>query len=358
MVDGQSTDGTAEIVAGMACQHANLRLFHNPRRLSSAARNIGIRHAQGEIVLVVDGHCELTDRQHLRHLAAAFARSGADCIGRPQPLNVEGASTLQRAVAAARSSRLGHHPDSFIYSSQERFVPAKSVAVCYRRKVFDEIGGFDERFDACEDVELNHRVDRAGLRCFFTPEAAVSYVPRSSLRGLFRQMVRYGRGRIRLLRKHPDTFSPGSMVPLVFVLGLIAGGLASLALAWLGDGLAIRLTAAAFAGVLALYAAIVLGTSLAIAARIGRGEGGKGRKGEGGKGGYPLDGHPRAGGEILTSNLPLSPSPFLPFFLWLPLIFVTIHVGSGTGMLLELVTPAQPGTRAPDTHLRAARSTK
>ena len=35
------------------------------------------------------------------------------------------------AIAAARSSRLGHHPDSFIYASEERFVPPQSVAVAY-----------------------------------------------------------------------------------------------------------------------------------------------------------------------------------------------------------------------------------
>ena len=85
----------------------------------------------------------------------------------------------------ARSSWLGHHPDSFIYSKEERFVPAISVAVAYRRDVFDKVGFFDENFDACEDVELNHRIDKNRLKCYFTPSITVQYCPRKSLGGLF-----------------------------------------------------------------------------------------------------------------------------------------------------------------------------
>ncbi len=288
VVDGESNDGTREIVAGMAQGRANLRLLDNPRRLSSAARNVGIRNARGEVVLVVDGHCELKDRQHLRRLAAAFERSGADCVGRPQPLDIAGANTLQRAIAAARSSRLGHHPDSFIYSSEERFVAAKSVAVAYRRKVFDQVGYFDEAFDACEDVEFNHRIDRAGLTCLFTPEVAVHYTPRDTLRGLFRQLVRYGRGRVRLLRKHPETFSLGSMLPAAFTAGCIAGLPLSFVAGWL---------AIVYWGVLFIYAAVVLFCSVWTSVRLG------------------------------------DPA-LLP---WLPLVFATVHLGSGFGELREMI---------------------
>ena len=287
VVDGQSTDDTATIVREFVDRRANVQLLANPKRLSSAGRNIGIRHARGDVVLIVDGHCELDDRL-LSRLATAFITSGADCVGRPQPLDVSGAGTLGRAIAAARCSRLGHHPDSHIYSSREQFVPASSVAVAYRRSVFEACGYFDEDFDACEDVEFNHRVDRAGLRCYFTPAAAVRYCPRGSLGGLFRQLARYGRGRVRLLRKHPNTFSILSLLPGVFVLGCVLG----LGLTWLSHWLA-----AAYLVSLATYAAVLLGTSLGIGIR-------------------------RRDVRILP---------------WLPAVFAVIHVGSGCGILGELI---------------------
>src|SRR5262249_10983874 len=180
-----------------------------------------------------------------------------------------------------------------IYASAEGFWPPQSVGVAYRREVFERVGLFDESFDACEDVEFNHRVDRAGLRCFFTPRVAARYVPRASLRGLFRQMVRYGRGRARLCRKHPETFSPRGFAPAAFVAGLIAGPLVPLLSPWLP---------ALYVGTLGLYAAVVLAVSLLLALRARR-------------------------------------PALLP---WLPLVFAAIHVGSGAGILLEWLTGRRP----------------
>ena len=298
VVDGESTDDTPDLVAEFVKRHQNVHLYTNPQRLGSAARNIALQEARGDVVVLVDGHCEIEDRQYLSKLADAFERSGADCVGRPQPLDVSGASTLQRAIAAARSSSLGHHPDSFIYSSAEGFVPAKSVAVAYRRSVFETVGLFDEHFDACEDVELNHRIDRAGLRCFFTPEVAVHYAPRSTLGGLFRQLVRYGRGRVRLLRKYPETFSLMGFLPAFFLIGCATG----LGLMWVSPWLT-----STYLTVLAIYGSILLATSVAIAIR---------RR------------------DALLSA-------------WLPLVFLTVHAGSGVGAILEGLSLAWRRSKEP-----------
>jgi succinoglycan biosynthesis protein ExoA len=136
---------------------------------------------------------------------------------------MRGATILQWAIASARRSPLGHHPDSFIYSNEARFSPAMSVATAYRKHIFEKAGMFDETFDACEDVEMNYRIDRAKLRCYFDPAIAVQYVPRRTLTGLLYQMYRYGRGRVRLFRKHRETFSLKSFGPGFFVFGVIFG---------------------------------------------------------------------------------------------------------------------------------------
>jgi succinoglycan biosynthesis protein ExoA len=220
VVDGRSTDTTVDTVRGIMRAHPQVQLLDNPRRLSSAARNIGVQHARGDYIVIVDGHCEIRSRKYFNDVVSAFDKWYVDCLGRPQPLDVNGASHLQRAIAAARSSRLGHHPASHIYSSAGGLVKPQSVAIAYRTEVFERVGLFDERFDACEDVEFNHRVDRAGMRCRLVPELAVHYRPRDTLSGLFHQMQRYGRGRIRLQCKHPDTFSVAVFLPAVFFVGL------------------------------------------------------------------------------------------------------------------------------------------
>jgi succinoglycan biosynthesis protein ExoA len=296
VADGQSTDATPEIVRRLACEHANLRLVANPGRWSSAGRNAALGIAQGDIVVIVDGHCDVDDSDHLSKLLASFDHSGADCVGRPQPLDVRNATLLQRAIAAARSSRLGHNPSSCIFSATEGFVPPDSVAVAYRRSVFDTVGVFDDTFDACEDVEFNYRVSRAGLRCFFTPRVAVHYYPRARLSGLFRQMARYGRGRVRLLRKHPETFSFACFLPALFLLGLVAGPLFAWHSAWL---------AAAYAIAVAVYGAAILATSIGLS--------------------------------LQTRDPRLLP--------WLPLVFVAIHLGAGAGVLRECVSGGRSDAR-------------
>ena len=242
---------------------------------------------RGKYILVVDGHCELRNSEYLKNLVDVFERHGVDSVGRPQPLDVSGASPLQRAIAMARSSRLGHNPGSFIYAADGGFVPPQSVAIAYRRDVFDRIGNFDESFDACEDVEFNTRLDAAGGRCYFAPELAVHYHPRSNLRGLIVQMLRYGRGRARLAFKHPRTISVPPLVPAAFLATLLAA-------------FALGLVAAPFASLFCLlilcYAVALFGAATLLAARAGTPE--------------------------------LAPL--------LPAVFASIHVGAGTGVLAEL----------------------
>src|SRR5262249_12724202 len=225
VIDGASKDGTPAIVGECQLSIPNLHLHDNPKLLASAGRNVGVRHARGEFVVIVDGHCQVRDPHYLARLVEAFETSGADTLGRPQPLRADRPTGFQRAVAAARRSWLGHNPDSHIYSDRPGFVEADNVAVAYRREVFDRVGLFDESFDACEDVEFNTRVRRAGLTCYFAPEIAVEYQPRATLRGLVYQMIRYGRGRARLGRKHPATISAPSLVPPLWLLWLVVGGI-------------------------------------------------------------------------------------------------------------------------------------
>jgi succinoglycan biosynthesis protein ExoA len=147
-----------------------------------------------------------------------FEQSKAHCLARPQPLDPPGLTPFQQAVALARASRLGHGGGSLIYSDFEGFASPQSNGAAYAREVFEQVGFVDESFDACEDVEFNFRVEKAGLVSFMSPRLAVKYFPRKELGSLFRQMVRYGAGRYKLFRKHPETLGGSTLVPPLFAL--------------------------------------------------------------------------------------------------------------------------------------------
>jgi succinoglycan biosynthesis protein ExoA len=297
VVDGNSTDRTAKIVGEIA-KHAAMpvRLLANPSELSSAGRNIGARNARGKFVIYIDGHCKIPSRTLLGDAARLFERTGADCLCRPQPLTTPDNSAFQNVVAHARATPLGHARDSTIYSSDlEGPVNPSSSGALYRREVFDAVGFFDERFDACEDVEFNYRVFQAGLRSFYSPKLTVVYQPRRNFRSLWKQMARYGQGRCRLIGKHPEAFSFSQMIPASLLVWLGIGGISSF-YSW-------RI-AEFFLATLAVYFGVVVLFSLGLAVRHG-----------------------------------------WRHFLWAPFIYPCIHLGLGAGFLKEFLWATR--SRAP-----------
>ncbi len=258
VADGCSTDNTRTIVAALQTEYANLRLLDNPRRWSSAGRNAAVRASRGDIILLIDGHCELSNPHYLQNLADAFVESGADCVGRPQPLDVTGANRVQRAIAAARASRLGHHPASHIYSDREGFVPAaeRGHRLSPRRLRDGRPVRRDVRRLRGRGVQSSRGAGRPALLVHAARARAL--LSARSLTGLFRQMMRYGRGRVRLLRKHPDTFSLPGFMPAAFLAGVVVGPLLA---CWSS------LLSLLYLGVLAVYAATLLLFSLALSVR-------------------------------------------------------------------------------------------
>lgn len=221
VADGMSDDGTREIVSRIAEEDGRVRLLDNPKKRSSAGRNVGFRAGRGDYFVVVDGHCYIPSEFMLKNVARLFCETGADCLGRPQPLTPPGIDIFQQAVALARASRIGHGSDSLIYSDFEGYAGPDSNGAAYSRHCIELVGFVDENFDACEDVEYNLRVRKAGLNAYTSPSISIYYYPRDSLSNLFRQMSRYGIGRCRLLRKHKDTFSILSIVPSIFAAGVL-----------------------------------------------------------------------------------------------------------------------------------------
>ena len=260
VADGASTDDTVPIVRGLQAEYANLKLVYNPARFSSAGRNTAVRHARGEIVVVVDGHCQVPHAGYLTNLVAAFVESGADSLGRPQPLETVTPTAFQTAVSAARSSRLGHNPGSDIYTDKPKFVHPGSTAVAYRRSVFESVGLFDQAFDACEDVEFNERVHRGGLSCYFTPALKIGYHPRADFRRAVLSVgpVRSGSGSAR--GQTPRIADASRVVPPAWIVWVVAGLPLAFVMPWFGW---------LYAGSLAAYLAVLAGVVVPGVRRVG-----------------------------------------------------------------------------------------
>jgi succinoglycan biosynthesis protein ExoA len=295
VADGLSKDQTRKIVQDISTRHPNVRLLDNPGLLPSSGRNVGFKNGKGDIFLVVDGHCYMPTNQLLMNIVTCFGKSNAQCLGRPQPLDPPGLSPFQQAVATARNSRIGHSGNSFIYSDYEGFVSPVSMGAAYKREIFRKIGYVDENFDACEDVEFNYRVETAGFKTYTSPSLAIKYYPRENLKGLFKQMERYGLGRFKFIRKHPEVLNLDMLIPPAFVVGWFF----LLFISLLFFTFSSHIIKAIFLILFVIYAGyllMILGESFIISIRKG-----------------------------------------LRFFKYLPLIFFAIHFGLGYGFMKQMV---------------------
>ncbi|MEO5935944.1 MAG: glycosyltransferase, partial [Terriglobales bacterium] len=262
VADGNSTDGTRRVVEEFArSARTSVQVIANPKQLSSAGRNVGALASRGEVIAFIDGHCQIPSRQLLGNIVELMRTQGAACLCRPQPLHVEGNTPFQSALAHTRATALGHGHDSTIFDmEQERFVDPTSSGAIYRAEVLARIGLYDESFDACEDVEFNFRVGAAGFTAFSSPRIAVHYSPRKDLSSLWKQLVRYGRGRHRFMRKHAQAITVAQLVPAAFVLwlaGLGVGGWFWPPAMW------------ALAGTLLIYGSVTLAFAIRLSFRYG-----------------------------------------------------------------------------------------
>ena len=139
---------------------------------------------------------------------------------------VEGTSYLGRLIAKVLSSPVGVGNALYRLSDVENTVrEVDTVAfAAYPRRVFDEVGLFDERLVRDQDVELNSRIRKAGYRIILDPEAVVYYSPRDSLSSLCKQNFGNGLWNIRTWSINPGSLALRHFVPFFFVSGLLILG--------------------------------------------------------------------------------------------------------------------------------------
>lgn len=81
IVSDGSTDGTDEIVKARAIDDARITLVSNPRTVGQfQSKNIGMRHAEGDYLVMLDADIRLETRRTLRNLLAGFTDPGVGLV--------------------------------------------------------------------------------------------------------------------------------------------------------------------------------------------------------------------------------------------------------------------------------------
>jgi len=196
IVVNDGADGDTAAAAAAAGVHA----INTPPVGLSAARNLGLTAATGEIVAYLDDDA-VPDPHWLHFLAEAFDRPGVDAAGGPN-IAPPGGGWVQECIARAPG-----HPAHILLSDREaEHVPGCNLAV--RKHVLEAIGGFDPTFTvAGDDVDVCWNLIEAGHTIAFAPAAMVWHRRRGTIGAYWRQQRGYGEAEALLERKWPAKYS-------------------------------------------------------------------------------------------------------------------------------------------------------
>jgi succinoglycan biosynthesis protein ExoA len=215
VADGGSRDGTQAIVARIAEGERRVTLLHNPKRIQSAAMNLAVAEYGDGVTYVIriDAHGRYP-ADYCRVLVAEAERLGVDSV--VVPMTTVGQGAFQRAVATAQNSLVGTGGSAHRTGKAAQQVDHGHHALM-RVGAYRAVGGYDESFRFNEDAELDYRLGQAGYRVWLTDATSMTYFPRSSASGLFKQYFGYGGGRARNILKHRMRPRLRQMLPLVIL---------------------------------------------------------------------------------------------------------------------------------------------
>jgi glycosyltransferase involved in cell wall biosynthesis len=222
VADGHSVDGTRELVQEIARGDRRIVLLDNSGRIVATGLNLALAAAKGDVIIRVDGHCEI-EPDYVRRCVDHLVRGEADGVG--GPLETIGHTPVARAIAAAMSSRFGVG-DSGFRTVKGRSQLVDTVAFpAYTRAAVERTGLFDTELVRNQDDEYNYRLRKIGGRLLLAADVRSRYYSRSSFRSLWRQYFQYGYWKVRVLQKHARQMRPRQFVPPLFVLALLASAL-------------------------------------------------------------------------------------------------------------------------------------
>ncbi len=179
VVDDCSRDATPEIAGIFGC-----RLISSGQNRGPAhCRNLGAGNAAGRVLVFTDSDCRV-ESDWLEQLDKCFSNGDADVImGRLVLLPSTFLGDSISALGFPAGGALGF--EKVWKVSEDGFTKSLSSCNCaVRKKVFEEVGGFDESFPYAggEDSFLAYTLVRAGYGIGYRPQVVAYHGARDSLR--------------------------------------------------------------------------------------------------------------------------------------------------------------------------------
>lgn len=199
VVDDASTDGSRDVLTRLAAELPELRVVMVDQNFGKAkALTIGALATQAEYLMSIDADA-LLDPDAIRWMVHDLERNpqvGA-VTGNPRVLNRK--TLVSRIQVGEFSAIVG-----MIKRTQRligRVYTVSGVCSCFRRRAVHDVGYWSSD-TVTEDVDVSWRLQMAGWTILYEPRAVCWILVPDTLRGLWRQRVRWARGGFEALLTH------------------------------------------------------------------------------------------------------------------------------------------------------------
>ena len=165
VVDGMSDDGTRKTVSKLIETQKNLFLIDNKEKLTPFAFNLGIKaFPEADIVQIVGARHILSPNYLIECLKRLEENEDIWCVG--GRMENESLNETGHIIAIAMRTPLGIGFGNFRVLKESGFTDTVTSPM-YPRKVFENIGYFDENLIRNQDDDFNYRVTKAGGKIYF-----------------------------------------------------------------------------------------------------------------------------------------------------------------------------------------------
>lgn len=309
LIDGRSDDGTREeiqkiISASPEFSDVCIFVLDNPDRIVPCALNIGIKEAKGKYIIRMDAHSEYAP-DYVTKCVAWLEKTNAANVG--GAMIAVGNGSIGKAIEFAHHCRFGLGGGKFHDEQWAGYADTVYLGA-WPKRIFAEVGLFDERLMRNQDIEFNARIRKNGGLIYLTPEIRSYYHCRANLKGLWKQNFENGKWVVYTKAIAPYALSWRHFIPFVFVVSLI--GSASLSV------ILFCLSLFSVSDISQFRFGVLSGISLVFLTGI--------------SGCYAL--------ANIFSSIMLSFKHGFRYFFMLPIVFTTLHFSYGLGSVWGLLT--------------------
>lgn len=169
VVVSNATDGTSDLFDdGARYDRPGVRYVHDEGRMGVAeARNVGYRHAEGEIYVTIDDDAVFTDTDALATVAEAFAE-------RPE-LGALAFRSVDYETGETPTAEFPHRNNDLPFDEPFETTYFIGVGNALRASALDEVGLYPDFRYSGEELDLSFRLLDGGYRIWYCPDVVVRH---------------------------------------------------------------------------------------------------------------------------------------------------------------------------------------